>query len=559
MKKIILIFLLFQQFSVLSNNNSVNSKELGFICKTWGYLKYYHPNVRNGKVDWDAVLIKNLDKYLKKSVSLDQTLNELINQAGKIQIKTKQPQSQKINYKMLIDLTWLKSNLISTDINEKLIHYHDFFKKRRNHYAKASSTDILSFKNEKKYPINANSTVSEKLLVLYRYWNIIEYYWPNKHLLTEKWDSILQYYIIETLKPNSDIEMIMFGINNSLNDAHSIHFSSHNHQGYILGNYPIHIHFELINRRVFVDQIDNKDLIGEKKLQIGDEILSCNKGTIEEIYKKVEKYAPFSDEETINRLLGLELEGSFKKPLHFLIRRKGEEKKINILRYEYKAIQTSNLPKMLSEGISYFNVSQFPKFIFLKGTKKNIFSLLFSADTVILDLRKEEIPYSFKGAATKYLYEKKTNFNPLIPIKSTKPGYFSEEKEETFGNKHTKKFKGLLVLLVNERTRSIGEYTGLVLQGYSNTLTIGTRTWGSAGYAKSIDIIGRNVVSMFTISAQSKSSQFFTNLENIKNNELYDNSGLNLNYFVDYTKQDSIIWGKDFILESAIRYIRNKK
>jgi len=30
-------------------------------CRVWGLLKYYHPNVTAGKLDWDKVLLDRLD------------------------------------------------------------------------------------------------------------------------------------------------------------------------------------------------------------------------------------------------------------------------------------------------------------------------------------------------------------------------------------------------------------------------------------------------------------------------------------------------------------------
>lgn len=32
-------------------------------CRVWGLLKYYHPNVNAGKLDWDKVLIDRIEKF----------------------------------------------------------------------------------------------------------------------------------------------------------------------------------------------------------------------------------------------------------------------------------------------------------------------------------------------------------------------------------------------------------------------------------------------------------------------------------------------------------------
>ena len=30
-------------------------------CRAWGLMKYYHPNVTAGKIDWDSVLIERIE------------------------------------------------------------------------------------------------------------------------------------------------------------------------------------------------------------------------------------------------------------------------------------------------------------------------------------------------------------------------------------------------------------------------------------------------------------------------------------------------------------------
>tara|TARA_B100000508_G_C11449174_1_gene273039 strand:- start:1259 stop:1660 length:402 start_codon:yes stop_codon:yes gene_type:complete len=129
----------------------------------------------------------------------------------------------------------------------------------------------------------------------------------------------------------------------------------------------------------------------------------------------------------------------------------------------------------------------------------------------------------------------------------TKPGEFTGLKSEIHGGKKNK-FNGLLVLLVNSKTGSIGESTAMVLQQYKNTITIGTPTWGAAGYSGNLKLIGYTFETEFTVSAVYKSDGL-----------LFNNSGVKIDFFVDYTVQDNFDWSKDYILESALRYIRSEK
>ncbi len=39
--------------------------ELHCICKAWGFLKYYHPSIQRGKINWDNYLLESLEEYDK--------------------------------------------------------------------------------------------------------------------------------------------------------------------------------------------------------------------------------------------------------------------------------------------------------------------------------------------------------------------------------------------------------------------------------------------------------------------------------------------------------------
>ncbi|MGC3977414.1 MAG: hypothetical protein QM751_03810 [Paludibacteraceae bacterium] len=42
----------YKQIAGITHYNSKNTSDLAVLCKVWGYLKYYHPAVVEGKYDW---------------------------------------------------------------------------------------------------------------------------------------------------------------------------------------------------------------------------------------------------------------------------------------------------------------------------------------------------------------------------------------------------------------------------------------------------------------------------------------------------------------------------
>ena len=61
MKKIILILILTaSQYGISQELNE--TEKLTSLCKIWGFLKYYHPNVADGSKNWDEQLFQILPK-----------------------------------------------------------------------------------------------------------------------------------------------------------------------------------------------------------------------------------------------------------------------------------------------------------------------------------------------------------------------------------------------------------------------------------------------------------------------------------------------------------------
>ncbi|MDQ6530999.1 hypothetical protein [Flavobacterium sp. LHD-85] len=65
MKKNILFLFLIISPIVLGQVPISQAEKLATTCKFWGYLKYYHPTVASGKIDWDQQLFEALPKIEK--------------------------------------------------------------------------------------------------------------------------------------------------------------------------------------------------------------------------------------------------------------------------------------------------------------------------------------------------------------------------------------------------------------------------------------------------------------------------------------------------------------
>ncbi len=62
-----------------------NTKRIKDFVKVWGFLKYHHPLVASGNIDWDSVFIQNIQPIinLENQGQFNRTLLSIINSMGK--------------------------------------------------------------------------------------------------------------------------------------------------------------------------------------------------------------------------------------------------------------------------------------------------------------------------------------------------------------------------------------------------------------------------------------------------------------------------------------------
>ena len=124
MKKFtLLLFIVFSQ-SIFSAAKITETEKLYATCKVWGFLKYYHPKVAGGELNWDNELLEKLPKIEKAqtkeefSLILENWIDDLgpLKEIAPIAI----PKDVK-SFDKNFDLSWINSDkLFSKKLSKKL-------------------------------------------------------------------------------------------------------------------------------------------------------------------------------------------------------------------------------------------------------------------------------------------------------------------------------------------------------------------------------------------------------------------------------------------------------
>ncbi len=163
-------------------------------CRVWGLLKYYHPNVTAGKLDWDQVLLDRLDKIhdARTSEQVNAELLRMIRIAGKYNYSQDKTWNDSLN--MNVNLCWLDHSFINDTIRQELKKIASLTVGQPSVYTKIDHLNI-SAPNEKDYDNNVILDYKYRLLALFRYWNVIYYFYPYKYLMDRSWDETLSDFI----------------------------------------------------------------------------------------------------------------------------------------------------------------------------------------------------------------------------------------------------------------------------------------------------------------------------------------------------------------------------
>ena len=123
MKRILLtIIILIFQYS--HSKPITETQKLAAICKVWGFLKYYHPNVADGSTNWDEQLFQILPKVeeAQSAEAFSSVLENWIVSLGEIKKQEVVKAAEKKEYfDKNFDLSWIsKSDLFSKSLSKKL-------------------------------------------------------------------------------------------------------------------------------------------------------------------------------------------------------------------------------------------------------------------------------------------------------------------------------------------------------------------------------------------------------------------------------------------------------
>jgi C-terminal processing protease CtpA/Prc len=554
-------FLLF--FQVGYSQNDFQVKNLAAFCKYWGFLKYYHPATSKRNIDWDTVLTNNYfkvkaaeskEKFNQILLSVSQKLGEL----KQVKYSIKPSDSEAIN----ADFKWMEdTTIISSQVCNYLRRVKKNHKPFKNRYIGTGFWGLTILK-EKSYPEMIYPDESYRFLSLARYWNVINYYFPDKYLMDNNWNSSLEKAIPIFINASDKDEYYraIEWITARTNDSHASIVSS----PFIDSTFktpPFVPYYS--NDTLTIIRIANDSIANIFNIKKGDAIIKINGKSIRDLWQDVKEHYSASNESfaqywwanssimTRNKHDSSEL----------VIIREGKEITIKVKNYSMKVlwkIWKFNKPVDLRSCSILTDTVSGKKYGYLnRGTLKRkeinkFLKQMKGIDYLIINVRNYSIHNAWPKLANKLISGKKfvasyTQPNYKYPgyIKYYPPPFISPFRK-TVGSNRNNNYKGKVIILVDHTTISNAEYETMTLQLAPQAIIIGTQTAGADGDISTIVFPG-NYKNTFTglgwFYADGRQTQRIGIVPDIK---------------VDYTIQTKLN-GIDPILQRALELIRTGK
>lgn len=477
----------------LDQNNIENLKKLGLI---WGYLKYYHPSIAEGNYNWDYELFRIYKKTENASAEQrDQILTDWIKGLGKFQTaKNSEPK----NVKIKPDLDWITNSCFSKELTELLLQLKDAKRPKVNYYVDFfPNVDNPDFRHENPYREMKYPDEGFRLLSLYRYWNMIQYYFPYKNLIEEDWKGVLKEFIPKFINAKDETEYNLASLEliGRIHDTHAnIWGNSKSLEKYFGERYsPVKLTFA--ENKPVVEAFYDENLGTQTGLKKGDVITEINGENMDNIIKNMLKYLPASNYPTQLRDISRKLLRSNAETINLTILRDGKTEEKTIKTYAYSEIKIKKEPKeffkMLDGNIAYVymgsvNADLLPEvFEKIKNTKGLVIDFRsYPSDFVVFKMGKLLKPES-------------SDFVKFTNTSNSQPGLFTFTPSLKTQGTGKKSYEGKIAILINETTQSSAEYHTMAFRTAPNAKVFGSTTAGADGNVSDIKLPG-NISTMIS-------------------------------------------------------------
>lgn len=209
------------------------SERLSLLGQVWGFLKYFHPGVATGTINWDSALVATVPKVraARTSAEYDATLRALLDAAGPVRpclerngngdASARCRGEAHDSLRRNLDLRWLtESRTLDSSIARQLLTVRDERQRGSGRYVSFRNTAL--FQADTGYSAPEYPGEAVRLLALFRFWNAARYYFPYMYVNGGDWNAALPEFIPRLIAARNaeEYHLTLLELTTRLHDAH---------------------------------------------------------------------------------------------------------------------------------------------------------------------------------------------------------------------------------------------------------------------------------------------------------------------------------------------------
>lgn len=473
---------------------AIQIENLALLAKVWGLAKYHHPGVVDGSRNWDYDLFRAIPPVLAAPdrATATASLVTWLDERGPVPTCSSCAQLP-AGAQLQPDNGWIEdAAVLGTALSERLVEIH------RNRPASESQQYVSFqiagnplFNSEALYNTLPEPDAGYRLLALFRFWNIIHYWFPYRDVMGEDWDGVLREFIPEMMLP-MDGETYRRTLIRLIGRVHDTHANiwSDLHVQPPTGEEVAPLVLRFIEGELVLSRMAHVDGLATG-LEHGDVIHSIDGQSVESLVDSLRPYYPASNEAARLRdiarnltrgtgpvlLEGEGVDGVFSK----VVSRVPVDA---TWRFAYDHdLQSLSVFGMLSDSVAYLKISTAAA-----QDATEYITQARDAAVLVIDCRGYPSDYLIL-ALGRHLVAGPVPFARFTRADPTNPGAFLWTEPEMLVPLEPR-FTGKVVILVDETTQSAAEYLSMALRAAPNAIVVGSTTAGADGNVSGIPLPG---------------------------------------------------------------------
>jgi C-terminal processing protease CtpA/Prc len=468
---------------------------LTLLAKVWGFAKYHDTRLILGSANWDYELFRAIPPVLAAPdrASATAAIVTWLDRLGEVQecvICAGPPADVHLSP----DIGWIGDAVeLGAELSGRLaaVHRNRPANGTQRYVSFPTSVGNPYFGSEEGYAQHAAPDAGYRVLALFRYWNIIQYWFPYRDVIGEDWEDVLREYIPQMLRAMSgaDYRGAMIQLSARINDTHA-NVPSQLHLQPPTGNAQVPVALRFVEGKAVVTAYLHASLGPETGLAIGDVIEQVDGVPVETLVDSLADWYSASNEPT--RLRGISrkllrgngpavVSGSRAEGPFALVVQRAPLSQLAFAGWEHD--RPGPAFQMLSDSVAYIKISTA-----LAASSSTYISAALGARVLVIDIRNypSDFPIFALGG---HLVAASTPFARFTLGAPSNPGAFRWGSTAALAPL-LPRFTGQIVVLVDEVTQSSAEYHAMAFRASPNAIVVGSATAGADGNVSAIPLPG---------------------------------------------------------------------